>query len=176
MAQTSGGSAAGERIAPTFELLESKLTPSLPTGSTPRARLLNLLENSRGTSVILVSAAPGYGKTTLLAQWASQSQQRFAWVTVDDVDNDPIVLLTYIAVALDRVSAIDPNVFHGLTAVGASIEGTIVPRLGAALERADPSFVLVLDDLHALTNPQCRSSRTKTKDGSALSSAAPRRG
>ena len=52
-----------------------------------------------------LSAGPGWGKTTLLAQWASASQRPFAWLSVDERDNDPIVLLTYVAVALDRVVA-----------------------------------------------------------------------
>ena len=52
---------------------------------------------------------PGWGKTTLLAQWAVQSPRAFAWVSVDENDNDPIVLLTYVAAALDRVLAARPR-------------------------------------------------------------------
>ena len=83
--------------------------------------------------IVFVSAGPGWGKTTLLAQWASRSQRPFAWVSVDEKDNDPIVLLTYVAAALDRVSPLDPSVFDALASPGASVEGTVVPRLGAAL-------------------------------------------
>ena len=82
---------------------------------------------------MLLSAGPGWGKTTLLAEWAARSPRPFAWVHVDEKDNDPIVLLTYVATALDRVSPIDARVFEALTSPGASVEGTIVPRLGAAL-------------------------------------------
>ena len=96
---------------------------------------------------------PRLGKTTLLAQWASRSQRPFAWVSVDEKDNDPIVLLTYIAAALDRVSRLDQSVFDALASAGASIEGTVLPRLGAALARMDEDLVLVLDDLHLLDNP-----------------------
>jgi LuxR family maltose regulon positive regulatory protein len=39
------------------------------------------------------------------------------WVSVDRHDNDPVALLTYLAMALDRVEPIDPEVFQGLTAV-----------------------------------------------------------
>ena len=77
-----------------------------------------------GTSpVISVVAPPGYGKTTLLAQWAERTQPRVGWVSADDHDNDPAVLLTYIAVALDRIEAIDPTVFRSLTSSGAGIKG-----------------------------------------------------
>jgi LuxR family maltose regulon positive regulatory protein len=61
-----------------------------------------------------VSAGPGWGKTTLLGQWASRAQRPFAWVDVDQKDNDPIVLLTYVAAALDRVSPLDASVFDAL--------------------------------------------------------------
>ena len=53
-------------------------------------------------------------------------------MSVDQRDNDPAVLLTYIAVALDRVEPIDRTVMRGLAAPGASIMGA-VPRLVAAL-------------------------------------------
>ena len=52
---------------------------------------------------IAVVAPAGYGKTTLLAQWAERKHATVAWVSLDDRDNDPAVLLTYLAVALDRV-------------------------------------------------------------------------
>ena len=104
---------------------------------------------------MFLSAGPGWGKTTLLAQWAARSPRPFAWVNVDEKDNDPIVLLTYVATALDRVSPIDPSVFEALASPGASVEGTVVPRLGAALAAIDQPLVLVLDDLHLLENPSC---------------------
>ena len=46
-----------------------------------------------------------------------------AWVSVDQRDNDPVVLLTYIAAALDRVEPIDPDVFQAL-----ALPGVVGPR------------------------------------------------
>jgi LuxR family maltose regulon positive regulatory protein len=45
-----------------------------------------LVEGSRAPPVVFLSAGPGWGKTTLLAQWASRSQRPFAWVDVDGAD------------------------------------------------------------------------------------------
>ena len=104
---------------------------------------------------MFVSAGPGWGKTTLLAEWASRSQRPFAWVDVDHKDNDPIVLLTYVAVALDRVSPLDASVFDALASPRVSVEATVVPRLGAALAAMGRPVVVVLDDLHVLENPAC---------------------
>jgi LuxR family transcriptional regulator, maltose regulon positive regulatory protein len=119
----------------------------------PREKLIALVEGSRAIPLVVLSAGPGWGKTTLLAQWASRSQRPFAWVSVDERDNDPIVLLTYVAAALDRVSRLDPSVFDALASPGVSVEATVVPRLGAAVATMDEPVVLVLDDLHLLDNP-----------------------
>ena len=137
------------------ELLESKLLePQIRGGLLPRDALVGLLEDSEAP-VVCLSAGPGWGKTTLLAQWASRSQRPFAWLAVDERDNDPIVLLTYVAAALDRVSPLDSRVFHALASPGASVEATVVPRLGAALAAMDEHVVLALDNVHLVDNPVC---------------------
>lgn len=141
---------------PGFDLLESKLRPPRsPAGNVSRAALLELLARSRSRPLVLVSATAGYGKTTLLAQWAARSRRPFAWVSLDRRDNDPIVLLTYVATALDRLSPLDPGVFEALASPEASIEGKVVPRLISAMEGIETGFVLVLDDVHLLTDRQC---------------------
>ena len=118
-----------------------------------RKEVVSLLEGSRATPIVCLSAGPGWGKTTLLAQWRSSSRRPFAWVSVDEHDNDPIVLLTYVAAALDRVSPLDPSVFDALASPGVSVEATVVPRLGAALTEVSEPVVVALDDLHALDSP-----------------------
>src|SRR4051794_13128947 len=140
-----------------FELLESKLRPPRMSGrGILRTALVDQLNRASDTPVVMLCAAPGYGKTTALAQWAASSEQRpFAWISVDQHDNDPIVLLTYLAVALDRVASIDGGVFEALASPGASVEATLVPRLGAALAGVERPIVLGIDDVHAIENPQC---------------------
>ena len=134
---------AFQASTPAFELLESKLRPLHDHGrSVPRAKLIDLVESSSAAPIVLLSAGPGWGKTTLLAQWAASSERPFAWVSVDERDNDPIVLLTYIAAALDRVSPLDPSVFDALATPGVSVEATVVPRLGAALGEIRPAGCL----------------------------------
>ena len=136
---------------PGLELLESKLLPPQSHGGAVlRTELISSLEGSREIPVVCLSAGPGWGKTTLLAQWRSHSRRPFAWISVDEHDNDPIVLMTYVAVALDRISPVDPRVFDALASHGVSVEATVVPRLGAALAGVSEPVVLVLDDLHLL--------------------------
>ena len=137
-------------------VLESKLTPPLPRhGMVPRVTLLDRLEGSTVAPVVAICAPPGYGKTTLLADWAALDPRPFAWLSIDGRDNDPAVLLTYIAVALDRHEVVDHTVFRALSSPGASIMGDVVPRLGAALSARTHPVVVVLDDLHLLHNQEC---------------------
>jgi LuxR family maltose regulon positive regulatory protein len=100
-------------------------------------------------------APPGYGKTTLLAQWSKRKGHRVGWVSIDRRDNDPVVLLTYVAAALDRVEPIDPAVFAALAAPGVSVMATVVPRLVAAVSALTQPVALVLDHLESLENREC---------------------
>ncbi len=155
MGKTSGGDAetTADRPGSRLELLESKLRPpQLRSAAVSRTTLLETLETPGVPQIVSISTPPGYGKTTLLAQWASRSRRAFAWVSLDDLDNDPVVLLGNIARAFDRVSPLDPAIFDDLVS-GASV-ATVLSRLGAALAGMEPSLVLVLDDLHALTGQQ----------------------
>jgi LuxR family maltose regulon positive regulatory protein len=105
--------------------------------------------------IVLVVAPPGYGKTTLLSQWAEADGRAFAWVSVDQGDNDPKMLLTYVAEALDAVEPIDEGVFDALASPASSVPGSVVPRLGSALWSMSSPVVLVLDDVHRLDNREC---------------------
>ena len=137
--------------APSFPILESKLTPA-PTrpGLVPRTQLLEWLEASAATPVVAICAPAGYGKTMLAAEWARRDPRPFVWLSIDRHDNDPTVLLTYLAVGLDRVEPLDPTVLGVLASRGASIGQTVLPRLGAALANKALPVVVVLDDVHLL--------------------------
>jgi LuxR family transcriptional regulator, maltose regulon positive regulatory protein len=91
-----------------LNLLASKLLrPLVRPGTVGRLPLMERLARGDPRPIVLVVAPPGYGKTTLLSQWAERNGQSFAWVSVDEPDNDPKVLLTYVAEALDAVEPID---------------------------------------------------------------------
>jgi LuxR family maltose regulon positive regulatory protein len=59
----------------------------------PRTKLLGRLLAAPTTRLVCMTAPSGYGKTTLLAQWAEHRSRRVAWLTLDRHDNDPVVLL-----------------------------------------------------------------------------------
>jgi LuxR family transcriptional regulator, maltose regulon positive regulatory protein len=148
-----------------FDLTVSKLLPPLVRpGTVRRPALLDRLANGDPRQIVSVVAPPGYGKTTLLSQWARRSDLAFAWVSVDERDNDPTVLLTYVAEALDAVEPVGEAVFDALASPGSSVAGSVVPRLGSAFTSMSTRVVLVLDDVHLLHNRECRSALSVLAD------------
>ena len=133
--------------------MESKLRPpATPAGAVSRTALVNRLRADLGARAISVVAPGGYGKTTLLAQWAARDERRFAWITLDRRDNDPIVLLRHLAAAIDGLAPIDGRALNALAASKPSFWSTVVPRLTSALAAAE-KCVLVVEDAHVLCEP-----------------------
>jgi LuxR family maltose regulon positive regulatory protein len=150
---------------PPFDLVRSKLLrPLARPGTVRRLALLDRLADGDPRRIISVVAPPGYGKTTLLSQWAGQGGPAFAWVSVDERDNDPKVLLTYIAEALDAVEPVGGRVFDVLASAGSSVPGSVVPRLGSAFASMTVPVVLVLDDVHLLRDQECRAALSVLAD------------
>jgi ATP/maltotriose-dependent transcriptional regulator MalT len=90
-----------------LDLIASKLRrPLTRPGTVFRLPLVERLARSDPRPIVSVVAPSGYGKTTLLAQWAERNGQSFAWVSVDENDNDPKVLLAYVAEALNAVQPV----------------------------------------------------------------------
>ncbi|HYC89432.1 MAG TPA: hypothetical protein VEO54_09495 [Thermoanaerobaculia bacterium] len=61
-----------------------------------RARLRDRLTAARGGRVTLVAAAAGWGRSTLLAEWALAAQGRVAWLSLDPTDDEPWQFLSYV--------------------------------------------------------------------------------
>src|SRR5580765_2958123 len=141
---------SGVAEARPFDFLESRIqVPAPRTGTVSRTGLVNRMRASTSAAVATVVAPAGYGKTTLLAQWAARDTRRFAWVTVDDRDNDPVVLLRHIAAALAREEPLERSVVEALRSPRPTIWAAAVPRLAAELAARSP-IVLVLDDANLL--------------------------
>jgi LuxR family transcriptional regulator, maltose regulon positive regulatory protein len=132
------------------EMLTTPPTTERP--AVPRVGLLDHLEATSGTPVAAIVAPPGYGKTTVLTQWAERDPRPFGWLTIDQRHNDPAVLLRSMAVALQLVDAVAHPPLSALGSTGPSVLGTLLPQLGAALSASPRPAVLVLDDVHLLQN------------------------
>ena len=149
-----------------FDLVWSKLRrPLARPGIIRRAALLEKLDLDSSGPIVSVQAPAGYGKSTLLAQWAGNiSSKAIAWVSVDEQDNDPKLLLTYVAKALDAIEPVGGRVFDALASPTSSVHGSAVPRLGSALASMSTPVLLILDDVHLLRDAECRAAVSALAD------------
>lgn len=133
-----------------FVPVEAKLrAPVLASGLVQRGQLVDRLMESGHAPVVLVTGPPGFGKTVVVAQWAAEDPRPFIWLSLDDGDNEPVVLVTYLLLALHRLEPVDPGVLATLYVDEPSLTRVVLPSLGMMLRRRDP-FVLVLDQSDAL--------------------------
>jgi LuxR family maltose regulon positive regulatory protein len=142
----------------TVPLLTTNLyTPPPRPDLLSRPRLVRRLEEGLrpGHRLTLISAPAGYGKTTLLGEWAAHLDQAVAWVSLDAEDDDHARFWTYVIAALQQVA---PDV-HEIVPDGLgsphrplreALLSSLINRLAA---RADPLF-LILDDYHFVTGSQ----------------------
>ena len=110
--------------------------------------------------LVLVNAPAGFGKTTLVAQWASSraADRPFAWVSLEPGDNDPGRLWWHVASALQR-SCPGFKAAEVIAAFRAQIPdfaGTVLPLLLSELARLPEPVVLVLDDYHVIKDRDCQ--------------------
>jgi LuxR family transcriptional regulator, maltose regulon positive regulatory protein len=129
-------------------LLETKLyAPSLRNELVLRDGLVGRVgEGALGRRLTLLSAPPGFGKTTLIAQWAeSERDSDFAWLTLEPDDAEPERLLAYLNETLGRIV---PAVRKSAQMNG----DDPVPALLNALAANDRRTVLVLDDYQTIHN------------------------
>jgi LuxR family maltose regulon positive regulatory protein len=134
-----------------FELSESKLHVPVPRpGIVSRGDLLDRLGKPHSPNLISVVAPAGYGKTTLLAQWAAAKRPGVAWVSADRRDNDPTVLLAGLAAAADRVEPLDRSVFRAIATPDDA--RTVVPVLVSALASMHRPIAIALDHAEAITS------------------------
>ena len=104
--------------------------------------------------VVGVTAPAGYGKSTLLAEWAGTEDRPVGWVSLARSDDDPAALLSLMASATDESSG-NTDLIAGMGGLGLSVLGRAAPRLAAAFRASPEPFVLMLDDLHELQSPAC---------------------
>ena len=136
-------------------LAEAKLAVPVLRRHVERPRIRQALDEGREAALTLVAAPAGYGKTTAVRAWCESLDAALAWVTLDGGDNDPIRLWTYLATAVDRVRAgLGRAALQQLRTSGGVNEHVVDALLNGIAAFAEP-LVLVLDDLHAVAEPEC---------------------
>jgi LuxR family maltose regulon positive regulatory protein len=102
--------------------------------------------------LLLVTAAAGYGKSTLLADLAANDGRPSAWLAIDRAHNEASVLLGDVAYVLNQLEPIDPQVRADLANQRASIASASTHRFARMLAARRTPFLLILDDVHELTS------------------------
>ena len=142
-------------------LVSTKLHPPPVREETiPRQRLLERLRSGSDRSLTLVACPAGFGKTTLLAAWreAEAGHKPVAWLTLDEGDNDPVVLWSHAIEALRRASPAVASAAPAYTVVTPVVD-VVLPRLVNELDGLG-EITLILDDFHRLSGGAARQSIT----------------
>ena len=141
---------------PSSPLLAVKhAVPPPRPGAVPRQRLHERLRAARDTRLCVVAAPAGWGKTTVLAQWATEpeNQAHTAWVSLDASDDEPVRFWTYVLTSLCGVDpAVGGRALAALSAPGVEPVTVALPLLINDLSASPGRYVLVLDDVHVLSD------------------------
>jgi LuxR family transcriptional regulator, maltose regulon positive regulatory protein len=122
-----------------------------------RNHLITRLQQGMEAPLTLISAPAGFGKTTLLCQWLSESGRDVAWLSLEPEDNEPMRFLSSVIAALQTL---DPHLCSNALALLHTAppapppppEAVLAQLAADLLECAHRDLSLVLDDYHVITN------------------------
>lgn len=141
----------------TSDLIVTKLnTPISNRYTVKRKHLLDKLQYATkdGTNLVLLLAPAGFGKTTLLSQWA-EDQKYLGWYSLDQRDSDACRFLKYLIATLDKIGVIngeetlahlDDHASHGY-------ENVIRIIINSITEFSE-QLCIVLDNFHTISGDQ----------------------
>jgi LuxR family maltose regulon positive regulatory protein len=137
-------------------LVETKLHAPGPRSGVPRPRLTERLAGGTTSKVTLVSAPPGFGKSTLVADWIASSGRTgsVAWLSLDPGDNESTRFWRYVVAALQTAQ---PDAGREAASLLESPEPQVEQALRLLLNdlaAVEDDVVLVLDDLHVIDRPE----------------------
>ncbi len=133
-------------------VLVSKITvPGMPAWAVRRPQIDKLIAEGTRGPLTTVTGPPGSGKTMAIASWAAARSDpaTLVWVTLDDYDNRPKVFWSYVVAAMRHAGIAVPRVSPA--AGRGPADHTFLLRLASVLAAQEPPVIVVLDDLHVVT-------------------------
>lgn len=134
-------------------LLTKLHVPYLQPGLIHRIRLIEKLSKGMQGKLTLVSASAGFGKTTLISEWVTESQISAVWVSLDEEHNDLNCFLLYLVMAIQKKFM---GIGHGAMAILSSMYGihaeSVLTALLNDIADQDQQLNFVLDDYHIIEN------------------------
>ena len=141
---------AGGRQGTQAVVVDTKLNlPTQRAGVVMRDDLIKRMLDAE-VPVVSVSAPAGFGKTTLLVQYAEATGRPVAWISLDAADNDAALFMLEIGTALERISPIDTQSRRHLAALTDNVSTAVAVLV--RLLAAHPGLVLMFDDAHLVDN------------------------
>jgi len=137
-------------------ILQSKLLmPRFAAVHVPRPHLVRMFLDSLSARLTVLTAPPGYGKTTLVVEAVSALDCPVVWYQLDSNDNAPTTFLAYMVEGLYRqLPAIGRRIQDLLAASGPHpADRALILILNELVENPNQRWVFVLDDYHFINNP-----------------------
>ena len=132
-------------------ILKTKLNiPQQRADYVPRQRLIHTLNASSGKKLVLIAAQAGSGKSSLVVDWLATLSISYVWLSLDDRDRDVERFVTYLIAALQQVESQIGAEIQAATELDFADAMTIILN---DLEAITEPLVVVLDDYHAVDNP-----------------------
>lgn len=130
----------------------ASIPPSPPVS---RPALVRRINEAMAGSLVLVTAPAGWGKTSLLAEWAHQTDHRVAWVSGEGVQGDTRRFLLALVTALEQVCAgVGGDVYPMLRSARPMATGQVLAMIAEALSTLPRPTAIVLDDFHFTQEPE----------------------
>ena len=116
-----------------------------------RENVESLLSSETSYPIIVVTAPAGYGKSTQISHWVSQTGMDCAWISLDRSHNDLGVFLQHIANAVDTCHPVAAEFLRKqLRSAELAPSNFIADSMAVQLEGKGRDFILVLDDYHEI--------------------------
>lgn len=129
-------------------ILTKTIVPVRRRGLVRRQRLLDVLYQGLDCKLTLVTAAAGYGKTSLLTEFAHDVELPVCWLTLDEEDGDPAQFLTALVAGIaQRFSGFGERTRAALQS-GTPLEQVVGVLINELVSEVRDVFVLILDDYH----------------------------
>jgi LuxR family maltose regulon positive regulatory protein len=134
-------------------LLTTKIHPPRARATkVARPRLTARLEQAICHQLTLISAPAGSGKTTLLSEWLAHCSAPFAWVALDEDDNDAARFVGYCIAALRTLTPKLGETATALLQTPEPLEPVLIALINELISLQQNDFLLILDDYHLIHN------------------------